>query len=147
MGADAEADEGLLAQAKDNDKISGYLGRWKAYLPLSTDGIILLRSLGGAAAPSVRLSPEELPVKIEMPSAVVISSVTGICEPEGVQPPMGEQPAPSGTNSTLVRKNRQQGAFPGRCPLPEENTGKIQGCHHGKKTEEPIFFFDLRRNP
>ncbi len=39
MGADAEADEGLLAQAKDNDKISGYLGRWKAYLPLSTDGI------------------------------------------------------------------------------------------------------------
>ena len=24
MGADAEADEGLLAQAKDNDKISGY---------------------------------------------------------------------------------------------------------------------------
>lgn len=40
MGADAEADEGLLAQAKDSDKISGYLGRWKAYLPLSTDGII-----------------------------------------------------------------------------------------------------------
>ena len=40
MGADAEADEGLLVQAKDNDKISGYLGRWKAYLPLSTDGII-----------------------------------------------------------------------------------------------------------
>ena len=39
MGADAEADEGLLAQAKDNDKISGYLGRWKAYLPLSTDGM------------------------------------------------------------------------------------------------------------
>ena len=38
MGADAEADEGLLAQAKDNDKISGYLGRWKAYMPLSTDG-------------------------------------------------------------------------------------------------------------
>ena len=38
MGADVEADEGLLAQAKDNDKISGYLGRWKAYLPLSTDG-------------------------------------------------------------------------------------------------------------
>ena len=38
MGADAEADEGLLAQAKDNDKISGYLGRWKASLPLSTDG-------------------------------------------------------------------------------------------------------------
>ena len=38
MGADAEADEGLLAQAKDNDKISGYLGRWKAYLPLSIDG-------------------------------------------------------------------------------------------------------------
>ena len=37
MGADAEADEGLLAQAKDNDKISGYLGRWKAYLPLSID--------------------------------------------------------------------------------------------------------------
>ena len=41
MGADAEADEGLLAQAKDNDKISGYLGRWKAYLPLSTDGIYI----------------------------------------------------------------------------------------------------------
>ena len=39
MGADAEADEGLLVQAKDNDKISGYLGRWKAYLPLSIDGI------------------------------------------------------------------------------------------------------------
>ena len=38
MGADAEADEGLLVQAKDNDKISGYLGRWKASLPLSTDG-------------------------------------------------------------------------------------------------------------
>ena len=38
MGADAEADEGLLAQAKDNDKISGYLGRWKAYLPLSIVG-------------------------------------------------------------------------------------------------------------
>ena len=38
MGADAEADEGLLAQAKDNDKISGYLGRWKASVPLSTDG-------------------------------------------------------------------------------------------------------------
>jgi len=28
----------LLVQAKDNDKISGYLGRWKAYLPLSIDG-------------------------------------------------------------------------------------------------------------
>ena len=41
MGADAEADEGLLVQAKDNDKISGYLGRWKAYLPLSTDGRLL----------------------------------------------------------------------------------------------------------
>ena len=40
MGADAEADEGLLAQAKDNDKISGYLGRWKASLPLSTDGTV-----------------------------------------------------------------------------------------------------------
>ena len=38
MGADAETDEGLLVQAKDNDKISGYLGRWKAYLPLSIDG-------------------------------------------------------------------------------------------------------------
>ena len=43
MGADAEADEGLLAQAKDNDKISGYLGRWKAYLPLSTDGICRMK--------------------------------------------------------------------------------------------------------
>lgn len=41
MGADVEADEGLLAQAKDNDKISGYLGRWKAYLPLSTDGTLI----------------------------------------------------------------------------------------------------------
>ena len=41
MGADAEADEGLLVQAKDNDKISGYLGRWKAYLPLSIDGMFL----------------------------------------------------------------------------------------------------------
>ena len=43
MGADAEADEGLLAQAKDNDKISGYLGRWKAYLPLSTDGMCRMK--------------------------------------------------------------------------------------------------------
>ncbi len=40
MDADAEADEGLLAQAEDNDKISGHLGRWKAYLPLLTDGTI-----------------------------------------------------------------------------------------------------------
>ena len=38
MDTGAEEDEGLLAQAKDNDKIIGYLGRWKAYLPLSTDG-------------------------------------------------------------------------------------------------------------
>ena len=45
MGADAEADESLLAQAKDNDKISGYLGRWKAYLPLSTDGSIVIEQL------------------------------------------------------------------------------------------------------
>ena len=51
MGADVEADEGLLAQAKDNDKISGYLGRWKAYLPLSTDGIFY-SAVCGAAAPS-----------------------------------------------------------------------------------------------
>ena len=28
-----------IVNARDNDKISGYLGRWKAYLPLSTDGI------------------------------------------------------------------------------------------------------------
>ena len=47
MGADAEADEGLLAQAKDNDKISGYLGRWKAYLPLSTDGMCRNENLVG----------------------------------------------------------------------------------------------------
>ena len=43
MGADAEADEGLLVQAKDNDKISGYLGRWKASLPLSTDGMCRMK--------------------------------------------------------------------------------------------------------
>ena len=33
MGADAEADEGLLVQAKDNDKISGYLGTGKHICP------------------------------------------------------------------------------------------------------------------
>ena len=38
MDAGAEADEGLLTQAENNDNISGYLGRWKAYLSLSTDG-------------------------------------------------------------------------------------------------------------
>ena len=47
MGADAEADKGLLAQAKDNDKISGYLGRWKASLPLSTDGMCRNENLAG----------------------------------------------------------------------------------------------------
>lgn len=57
MGADAEADEGLLAQAKDNDKISGYLGRWKAYLPLSIDGRDLpyVQAVHGGAPPCIAL--------------------------------------------------------------------------------------------
>ena len=57
MGADAEADEGLLVQAKDNDKISGYLGRWKAYLPLAIDGRDLpyVQAVHGGAPPCIAL--------------------------------------------------------------------------------------------
>ena len=40
MGADAEADEGLLAQAEDDDNASGYFYRQKACLLLLTDGRI-----------------------------------------------------------------------------------------------------------
>ena len=39
MDAGTEEDEGLLAQAKDDDNASGYFSHRKAYLPLSTDGI------------------------------------------------------------------------------------------------------------
>ena len=38
MDAGAEEDEGLLAQAEDDDNACGYFGSWKACQPLSTDG-------------------------------------------------------------------------------------------------------------
>ena len=38
MDTGAEEDEGLLAQAEDDDNASGYFYRRKACLPLSTDG-------------------------------------------------------------------------------------------------------------
>ena len=46
MDAGAEEDEGLLTQAKDDDNASGYFSRRKAYLPLSTDGMIPVYELG-----------------------------------------------------------------------------------------------------
>ena len=40
MTADAEEDEGLPAQAEDDDNASGYFNRRKACLPFSRDGNI-----------------------------------------------------------------------------------------------------------
>ena len=42
MSTGAEEDEGLLAQAEDDDNACGYFSRRKACLPLSTDGKMIV---------------------------------------------------------------------------------------------------------
>lgn len=60
MDAGAEEDEGLLTQAEDDDNASGYFSRWKAYLPLSTDGTLKIthpaqKSKGGSGGKMVNV--------------------------------------------------------------------------------------------
>ena len=42
MWAGAKEEAGLPAQANDDDNASAHLGRWKACLPLSTDGTVII---------------------------------------------------------------------------------------------------------